>query len=180
LQQTFKEYLQNNRKFKVARMKIGTVISPRYNLSSIFFHDYHRVLEDLHRCCNILLAGNIASKPSYADALISLKPQQLSMFFNNRYVIPLSNLSRGFGNARQKLEAVHDEYVFKNIAAFFGKETPDILYLFPRYPDSYHIRLYRQLSSKFVVEFWEDQIEHLCQELETSGVFGKYSSLEKA
>ena len=161
-------------------LKIGTVISPKYDLTSIFFLDYHRVLEDLHRCCHILLAGNIVSKPSYADALLSLKPQWLSMFLHNRYTIPLSNLLSFFGYVRQGLEAAHDKYVFKNLATFFKKQKPDMLYLFPRYPDSYHIKLYEELSTKIVVEFWEDQIEHLCEGLETSRISRRYSALEKA
>lgn len=161
-------------------LKIGTVISPRYDLTSIFFFDYHRVLEDLHRYCYILLAGNMVSRPSYADALLSLKRQRLSMFLHNRYTIPLSNSLSSFGYVRRGLEAAYDKYIFRNLAPFLEKHKPDILYLFPSYPDSYHIKLYEELSTKIVVEFWEDQIEHLCDGLEISRISRRYPPLEKA
>ncbi|MFX0052548.1 MAG: glycosyltransferase family 4 protein [Candidatus Hodarchaeota archaeon] len=159
--------------------KIGTVISPRYDLTSIFFYDYHQVLKDLSKFCDIFLAGNILTKPIYADRLLSLKPHWLSIFLHNRYTIPLSNLFSIFGYVRKGLEMIYDRYILKNLVSFFKKQNSDILYLFPRYPNSYHLWLSEELPAKIVVEFWEDQIEHLCQGLETSKISRKYLELER-
>lgn len=169
--------IENYRVDKI--LKVGSVISPTYDLNSVFYAEYHRVLEDLHRCCRIVLAGNLSSKPNYADALLPLKPQSFSLFLHNRYMTPLSYLPRSFGSIKRRPDVVYAKHLFENLAAFFRIQKPEVLYFFPHYPDSYHVKLYEELSTKVVVEFWEDQIEHMYEDMETSRVSRGYATLER-
>jgi len=160
------------------RPNIGVIISPQYDLSSIFYLEYNRVLEEIQKYYDIMLAANMKAPPYFVTSFLNLK-NPYARLRRIRYFISLSNVSPFFNIIRCGLDSASDKQLTRRLHSFFNVKNSDIFYTFPLYPDVFSIRLAMEKATKIVVEFWEDQIEHLWDNLRNNRISRKHSGLEK-
>jgi glycosyltransferase involved in cell wall biosynthesis len=158
-------------------LNLGAIISPYYILDSIFYYDYKRNIEYLNSRCNISLAANLSSKPSYVDTFLKLNFPHLLSLAQNRYMTSLSHISGLFSKIRYSVEKMYDKYMSYMLKVYFRKLGIKIFYYFPQYPESYIHNLHNKFQVPVVTELWEDKIEHLDEELRLTS-FRKHSKQE--
>jgi glycosyltransferase involved in cell wall biosynthesis len=149
-------------------MKIGILASPLIKLSSIFFFDYHQLMENFSQSHNLYLVGSMLNTPNYAQAGLPL-PLLLSRKNFSRFgllgylrrckSIKLASHNLGtLAYLRRMLEAKFDNKIVNLSANFFDRNNIDVLYSFPFYPEFYPVYVANLLKKPLLLEFWEDQI----------------------